>query len=85
MVDSSPTSLTTRIVGTIAEITEMDPSSIGPLNEVIDLEALERLYTRSSGKWKVQFNIEGNEVVVRNDGMIQVNGQTYEQRNPLSQ
>lgn len=75
---NSPTasSLGTRVVEAIAEAKGSDTSDVGPLYEVVDLEALECLYAHSGNEWRVEFDVDGDRVVVRDDGSIDVNSRT---------
>lgn len=75
---NSPTapSLGTRVVEAIAEAKGSDTSDVGPLYEVIDLEALESLYAHSGSEWRVEFHVDGDRVVVRDDGTIDVDART---------
>lgn len=57
----------------VAEIEDVDPHKLAPpLPEVIDIDALERLFTKDQTAGKVVFNYLGNEVMVFSDGYVSV-------------
>ena len=72
-----PTSAT--VVGTVAAVTGTDPESLRPLYDVVDPDALDRLFAsvsgatdRKNGRGRVTFRYEGLSIRVFEDGRIAV-------------
>ena len=66
-----------RVVESLAAAREIEPLDMDPpLFDVIDPEALDRLF-RSDAECRVTFEYEGHEVVVRNDGRISIDGTPF--------
>lgn len=69
-------SLASAIVAAVAEATGADPATVGPLNEVIDTDALERLFSplrdpaAGPRTGTVTFRFEGCRVTVHADGRV---------------
>lgn len=64
---------TQSVVEAIAELENVDPLELTPpLHEVVDLEALERLFAHKSTTGKVVFNYKSCEVCVFSDGFVSV-------------
>ena len=71
------TEITVDIVQAVADRKNADPLELEPLNDVVDTEALERLFPPTSwgggvARGCVQFVYEGQEVTVHSDGEIEV-------------
>ena len=67
----------TRVVEAIAEAEGVDPVALDPpLNAVIDLDALDELFSPTSGvprpSGRVEFEYDHYEVVVEGDGAVTV-------------
>ena len=67
----------TRVVEAIAEAESVDPIALDPpLNAVIDLDALEDLFSPSSGvprsSGRVEFEYDDYDVVIEGDGAVSV-------------
>lgn len=69
MSTANASSLTIRIVEAIASANESDPLDVGPLYEVIDLDALEALHANSTCEWRVEFSTENNRVIIDNQNV----------------
>lgn len=66
-----------RVVRAVAAYTDTEPLEMQPLQEVIDAEALDKLFAptdrrRPSASGRVQFVYEGHEVTVFGDGTVDV-------------
>lgn len=75
--DNEETRSTSEIViYAIAEVTDEDPTSLRPLGEVIDPDALDTIFDRSAsgdmGEAHLSFQYEGYEVTVFSHGRITV-------------
>lgn len=77
-IDGSPESgnevgpLAVRIPKAIAVVTGRDPVEGPPLQQFVDVEALERLLTSGASRTRVSFTYDGMEVTVRSDGRIEI-------------
>ena len=62
-----------RVVEAVADAAGVDPVELScPLGDVIDVDALARLVSRSHQTVRVAFRYEGYDVTVRSDGRISV-------------
>jgi hypothetical protein len=71
--DDPETGLATDVVLAVAEISESDPTELPPLSDVIDADALDRLFGpdhSGDGSDRVSFNYHGYRVTVCRDGEI---------------
>lgn len=74
----SDENLATVIIDAVAAITNTEPEDIGPLYEVIDLEALEQVFvptptrTRSHPTSQLSFSLTDCAVTVSSDGQIEI-------------
>jgi len=76
-IDSDESRSTSElVVYGIAEVTDTDPTSLRPLGEVIDPDALDAIFDRSDtgelGDAHLSFGYEGYEVTVFNHGRITI-------------
>jgi hypothetical protein len=67
------------VVYGIAQVTDTDPTSLRPLGEVIDPDALDTIFDRNGagelGDAHLSFGYEGHEVTVFNHGRITISEQ----------
>jgi len=63
------------VINTIAAVTERDPLTMDPpLYDVIDTDALDRLFEQSDSA-AVEFEYDGHEVTIDSDGTVRVDGE----------
>ncbi len=67
----------TTIMDALTSISEQSPSELGPLNDVIDPDALDRLFHsqpdgRPRGSGYIHFSIQNYEVSVHSSGHISI-------------
>ena len=81
VVDSedTPENVSVAVVMAVANVIGRDPMTIEPLFDVIDPEALDRLFvstepTAQGGGGRVTFPLEGCEVTVYANGRLEVGG-----------
>lgn len=68
---SEPHSLTVKVVEAVAEREGVAPIELDePLHNVIDAEAIDRLFKQTSGK--VVFDYCGYEIAVVHDGQVEI-------------
>lgn len=68
-----------RVVDALAAATDTDPLELAPLYEVVDPEALDRLFDAdATGRARVQFEYDGHAVEVRGDGTVAVDGTVHD-------
>ncbi|PCR89247.1 HalOD1 output domain-containing protein [Natrinema ejinorense] len=63
------------IVRTVAAVTGMEPADMRPLYDVVDAEAVDRLFTRTRGRARperLSFRFEDCDVTVHGDGRVVV-------------
>lgn len=65
------------VVDAVATEMGVDPVALDPLFDVVDPDALDRLFA-SDVEGSVHFEYHGHEVVVCNDGRIVVDGTEWE-------
>lgn len=71
--DDPEAGLATDVVLAVAELSESDPTELPPLSDVIDADALDRLFGpghSGDGSDRVSFNYHGYRVTVCRDGEI---------------
>lgn len=68
-----------RVVRAVAAANDADPIALAPLYDVIDPDALDRLFAADAAG-SVQFVYEGRDVVVDADGSVTVDGELQEGR-----
>ncbi|WP_311173519.1 HalOD1 output domain-containing protein [Halobellus ordinarius] len=71
--DDPEQGVSTDIVLAVAELSGSDPTELRPLNDVIDADALDSLFSRKhpgSENDRVSFNYQGYRVTVYRDGEI---------------
>ena len=67
-----------RVVDALAEATDTDPLELEPLYNVVDPEALDRLFRADADiPASVRFEYEGHTVEVRSDGTVVVDGTAH--------
>ena len=67
-----------RVVEALADATDTDPLELEPLYNVVDPEALDRLFrTDSHISASVRFEYEGHTVEVRSDGSVSIDGTVH--------
>ena len=70
---------TLRVVDAIAETTDTDPLELEPLYNVVDPEALDRLFkTNADVCASVRFEYDGHTVEVRSDDTVVVDGTVHD-------
>lgn len=63
----------TAVVLAVAEIRDADPSELDPLYDVVDPEALDRLFTNTSSPvGATQFEYEGFEISIHKGGELHI-------------
>lgn len=70
-MDNSPVSQ--DVIYAVAEATDTDPMEMAPMHEVVDLEALDRLFRSGSGRspsTRIDFTANGCEVTVHASGEV---------------
>lgn len=75
--DTNDTAFSERVIGAVADARDQDPLDLPPLYDVIDLDALDDLFTRNSadgtaGLDRVVFTFAGQEITVYRDGDVSV-------------
>lgn len=71
--------VTTRVVEAIAEVEGNDPAEVDfVLEEYIDTDALDSLLEHSSTSCTLSFQVTDHEVIVSNDGEVEVDGLRHE-------
>lgn len=63
-----------RVVTAIAEATGGDPTTMAPLYETVDTDALNRLL-QSDAALEIVFEHEGHAIEVGDDGVVTVDGE----------
>jgi len=67
-----------RVVEALADATDTDPLELEPLYNVVDPEALDRLFRTDSGvPASVRFEYDGHTVEVGSDGSVSIDGTVY--------
>lgn len=66
-----------RVIAAVADARDVDPLELPPLYNVVDLDALDRIFENGgsgerSGPGRVIFTIAGCEVIVHSDGEVEV-------------
>jgi hypothetical protein len=69
---TEPSSLCTRLVTTVAAVSDREPHDVQPLYDAVDPDALETLVADDSCLLLVSFHLEGYRVSVHGDGEIVV-------------
>lgn len=70
---SDEASISERVVEAVAEAKDVDPVEVTPpLNDVVDPEALDRLFESSAGNKQFVFSYDGHEVAVGAEGEVLV-------------
>jgi hypothetical protein len=68
-----PSSVSDTVIEAVAEVAGVDPTTtIIPLSDQIDPDALDALFTDSEGKARTTFSVCGLEVLVRSDGRVRI-------------
>lgn len=74
---SADESVTEAVISTVADVTDSDPTSMTPLYDVVDPEALDKLF-RTDGLGtdrtpsRIEFAYGGCDVAVTGDGVVRV-------------
>ncbi|WP_425607718.1 HalOD1 output domain-containing protein [Natrononativus amylolyticus] len=63
---------TTAVVSALTEVRDGDSEDLTPLNDSIDPDALNTLFTRTSHGARIVFEHEGCRIEVRSDGLVTV-------------
>lgn len=72
-------SISLRVIEALADATGADAHELEPLYNVVDPEALDRLFNSSSNAdVRVEFEYDGSLVGVRSDGTVTVDGTVHE-------
>ena len=78
--DRTTDSISLHVVEALAATADTDPLDLEPpLYDVIDPEALDRLFRPGNG-CRVTFTYDGHAVDVRADGTVTVDGKRYDER-----
>ncbi|EMA30450.1 HalOD1 output domain-containing protein [Halobiforma nitratireducens] len=68
-----------RVVDAIADTTDTDPLELEPLYNIVDPEALDRLFKNDADvRASVRFEYAGHTVEVRSDGTVLVDGTIHD-------
>lgn len=74
-VSQTTTRISVDVINTIAAVTERDPLTMNPpLYDVIDTDALDRLFEQSDSA-SVEFEYDGHEVHIDSEGTVRVDGE----------
>lgn len=63
-----------RVITTVAEVTDSDPTELPPLNDSIDPEALNTLFTSqpSASRVEVSFRYAKYRIIIQENGEVSV-------------
>lgn len=68
-----PATVSDAVIEAIADVAGVDPTStVIPLSESVDPDALDGLFTDSEGDAQVAFRVCGLRVLVRSDGRVRI-------------
>lgn len=77
-LDYHADSISLRVIDALADATDTDAHELDPLYDVVDPEALDRLFQSDSpGGVRVEFEYHGSLVEVRSDGTVTVDGTVH--------
>jgi hypothetical protein len=68
-----PSTVSDTVIEAVAEVADVGPTTtLIPLSDRIDPDALDTLFADSEGKAKTTFRVCGHEVLVRSDGQVRI-------------